>query len=59
MISQKNFQNITESSPEIKKELEGHLFKRLLQSQQLLYSFLKNNPQQHYPANTSNTINIG
>ncbi len=47
-ISQKDFQSIIENSPELKKELEEHLFRRLFQSQQLLYSFLKNNPQKRY-----------
>lgn len=47
-ISQKDFQSIIENSPELKKELEEHLFKRLFQSQQLLYSFLKNNPKKRY-----------
>lgn len=48
IISQKDFQNILENSPEIKKEFEDHLFRRLFQSQQILYSFLKNNPQKRY-----------
>jgi CRP-like cAMP-binding protein len=47
-ISQKDFQNILESSPELKMKLEDHLFRRLFQSQQLLYSFLKNTPQKRY-----------
>lgn len=47
-ISQKDFQNIIENSPELNKKLEDHLFRRLFQSQQLLYSFLKNNPKQRY-----------
>ena len=47
-LSQKDFQMILESSPELRKKLEDHLFRRLFQSQQLLYSFLKNNPQKRY-----------
>lgn len=47
-ISQQDFQSIIESSPELKKILEDRLFRRLIQSQQLLYSFLKNNPQKRY-----------
>jgi len=47
-ISQKDFQNILESSPELKMKLEDHLFRRLFQSQQLLYSFLKNTSQKRY-----------
>lgn len=47
-ISQKDFKGIIEESPELKKELEEHLFRRLFQSQQLLYSFLKNNPKKRY-----------
>ncbi len=47
-VSQKDFQNILESSPELKKKMEEHLFRRLFQAQQLFYSFLKNNPQERY-----------
>lgn len=47
-ISQEDFQNIIRNSAELKEELEEHLFRRLFQSQQLLYSFLKNNPQKRY-----------
>jgi CRP-like cAMP-binding protein len=47
-ISQKNFKSILEGSPELNRELEEHLFKRLLQSQRLFFSYLKNNPQQRY-----------
>lgn len=47
-ITQKDFQTILERSPELKMKLEDRLFRRLFQSQQLLYSFLKNNPRQRY-----------
>jgi CRP-like cAMP-binding protein len=47
-ISQQDFQNALEHLPEIKKELEAHLFRRLLHTQKLFYSYLKNNPQQRY-----------
>jgi len=47
-ISQKAFKSILDSSPELKTEIEEHLFKRLLQSQRLFFSYLKNNPQQRY-----------
>ncbi|MFD2037510.1 Crp/Fnr family transcriptional regulator [Belliella marina] len=47
-LSQADFQMMIESSPELKKEMEEHLYKRLFQSQQFLYSFLKNNPQKRY-----------
>jgi len=47
-ISQQHFQNALENLPEIKKELEEHLFRRLLHTQKLFYSYLKNNPQQRY-----------
>jgi CRP-like cAMP-binding protein len=47
-ISQKDFRDIIESSPELRKELEEHLFKRLLHSQTIFYSYLKNNPQERY-----------
>lgn len=47
-ISQKNFKSILETAPELKTELEEHLFKRLMHSQRLFFSYLKNNPQQRY-----------
>jgi CRP-like cAMP-binding protein len=47
-ITQQAFQTIIEQSPEIKKQFEEHLFKRLFQSQQLFFSYLKNSPQQRY-----------
>lgn len=47
-ISQQDFQNILEDFPEIKEEMQEHLFRRLLQSQKTFYSYLKNNPQQRY-----------
>ena len=47
-ISQQDFQDALENLPEIKKELEEHLFRRLLHAQKLFYSYLKNNPQQRY-----------
>ena len=47
-ISQKDFRHILENSPQLKMKLEDHLFRRLFQSQQFLYSFLKNNPQKRY-----------
>ena len=47
-ISQKDFQLIVENSRETRKVFEEHLFRRLFQAQQSLYSFLKNSPQQRY-----------
>ena len=47
-ISKKDFQHILEQSPEIEKELQEHLFRRLMQSQKIFFSFLKNTPQQRY-----------
>lgn len=47
-ISQKDFQNVLENFPEIKEEMQEHLFKRLLQAQKFFYSYLKNDPQQRY-----------
>src|SRR5690606_7556741 len=47
-ISHQDFQNALENSPELKKKLEERLFRRLFQSQQIFYSFLKNNPQKRY-----------
>lgn len=47
-ISQKDFRNVIENSPELRKDFEEHLFRRLFHAQQLFYSHLKNNPQQRY-----------
>jgi len=47
-ISQQDFHDIIENLPAIRSELEAHLFKRLLHSQKVFYSYLKNNPQQRY-----------
>lgn len=47
-ISQKDFHTLITSSAELRQEMEAHLFKRLFQSQQVFYSFLKNNPQKRY-----------
>jgi len=47
-ISQQDFKNVLENFPEIKEEMQEHLFKRLLQAQNFFYSYLKNDPQQRY-----------
>src|SRR5690606_18013980 len=47
-ISQKDFQSVLENSPVMKEEIQEHLFRRLVQSQKLFFSFLKNTPQQRY-----------
>lgn len=47
-ISQNDFQIVLEHSPEIEKEIQEHLFKRIIQSQKLFFSFLKNTPEQRY-----------
>src|SRR5690606_18811934 len=47
-ISRKDFQNALADLPEIKEEMEAHLFKRLLHAQKLFYSYLNNNPQKRY-----------
>lgn len=47
-ISQEDLQKIIKNSPEIEKEIQEHIFKRLLQTQKLFFSFLKNTPQQRY-----------
>src|SRR5690606_31045844 len=47
-LSQKDCQEVIEHSPELKKEFEEHLFRRLFQTQQLALSYLKNNPQKRY-----------
>lgn len=47
-ISQEDFQDALETVPGLKEKLEDRLFRRLFQAQQILYSFLKNNPQKRY-----------
>lgn len=47
-ISQKDFQEALEHLPEIKEEMQKHLFRRFLNSQKTFYSYLKNNPQKRY-----------
>lgn len=47
-LSQKDFWEMVENSSELKKQIEEHLFKRLFQTQQLFFSYLKNSPQQRY-----------
>lgn len=47
-ISQNDFQNVLQHSSEMKEEMQEHLFKRLLQSQQLFFSFITNTPYQRY-----------
>ena len=47
-VSQKDFQEVLDNSPEIQKEMQEHLFRRLMQSQKIFFSFLKNTPRQRY-----------
>ena len=47
-LSQLDFQIILDNSPELKKDLEEHLFRRLFESQQMAFSYLKNNPKKRY-----------
>ncbi len=47
-ITQKDFENLFQHSPEIREEMQEHLFRRLIQSQKRFFSFLKNTPQQRY-----------
>lgn len=47
-ISQHDFQYALDTMPGLKEKLEDRLFKRLFQAQQILYSFLKHNPQKRY-----------
>lgn len=49
-VSQKDFQLLIDRSPELKKEMEAHLFQRFIQSQQYLFSHLRDTPQQRYTA---------
>lgn len=47
-ISQKDFQDILQNTPELRDNVVEHLFLRLLKSQQIFFSYLKNTPQQRY-----------
>ena len=47
-ITQKEFREALISLPDIKDNIAEHLFQRLLQSQSLFFSYLKNSPQKRY-----------
>ena len=47
-ISQQDFKKLIDSFPSLKQDFEEHLFKRLFQTQQLAFSYIKNNPQKRY-----------
>ena len=47
-ITQQEFQQALKSLPDIKDNMIEHLFQRLLQSQNIFFSYLKNSPQKRY-----------
>lgn len=47
-ISKEDLAFVLDNSPEIKLEMEQHLFNRFLQCQKLLLSYIKDSPQQRY-----------
>lgn len=47
-VSQKDFKTVLDSSPELKKDFEEHLFRRLFQAQKFAFSYLRNNPRKRY-----------
>lgn len=47
-ITQKDFHETLKNSPELRDNMVEHLFMRLLKSQQIFFSYLKNTPQQRY-----------
>jgi CRP-like cAMP-binding protein len=47
-ITKKDFQIIVNSSPEISKEIQRHIFERLVFYQKLFLSRIKDNPQKRY-----------
>ena len=49
-LSQKDFQALLQSAPEVRKQLEAHLWERFYEVQQLFYAYLTRNPQQRYEA---------
>jgi CRP-like cAMP-binding protein len=47
-ITYKDFQDTLKDSAELRENMTEHLFMRLLKSQQIFFSYLKNTPQQRY-----------
>lgn len=47
-ISKKDFQFVLENSPDIKNEIDEHIFRRLFFYQKLFLSRIKDNPEQRY-----------
>ena len=47
-VSQKDFLTLLDSSPDMQQEVQGHIFRRLIQCQQMLLSHLKDSPQKRY-----------
>ncbi|MGX5856017.1 Crp/Fnr family transcriptional regulator [Dyadobacter jiangsuensis] len=47
-ISQRDFQTVINNSAALRKSFEDRLFARLFQTQQLAFSYLKNNPEKRY-----------
>ena len=47
-IRKKDFQAILDSSPEIKNDIQKHIFERLIFYQKLFLSRIKDNPQKRY-----------
>ena len=47
-LSQKDFTQVIAETPELKQRFEEHMFRRLFQTQQIFYSYLKNSPQKRY-----------
>lgn len=47
-LSKDDFNRLMEESPELKSEMEEHLFARLFHAQQIFYSLIRNSPQQRY-----------
>jgi len=47
-VSQKDFLALLDTSPDMQNEVHGHIFRRLIQCQQMLLSHLKDSPQKRY-----------
>lgn len=47
-ISKKDFEFVVDNSPDIKMELEKHIYRRLVYCQKLLLSHIKDSPQKRY-----------
>lgn len=48
LVSQKDFRELLDTSTDMQSEVQAHIFRRLIQCQQMLLSHLKDSPQKRY-----------